>query len=708
MSSAQADTPVPTMRSLILGGLGEEADVWLFVFKTLLAYYITGWLAMRFSLSQPSTAMLTTIIVANRQSGRVLAKSFYRCIGTLAGAGVALLIVSLFPQERVLYLVALSLWIGACAGGATLYRNFTSYAFVLSGYTAAIVAVPVIDKPLGAFDSAVMRVSEVLLGVLVSGVVSDTVFISRLRDVLRRSAGEQFAHFTGFVRRSISGKIAPDAIEKAHLRFVHDAVQLEDLRSLVIFEDPEARARSRHLLLFNQEFMDASTSFESLRRLINRLQRGGHDAPAQALMELYAPIGTALDVPVKVPDAAGVVLPRLVAARQTMDARAPMLRGRLALDSDLSDFHTGATLLRRFADELHAYVRIAASLQAPRAVLGSAERVRFTRGNDFLGAGLVTLRTTLTMLALGAFWIASAWPAGSSAMLFAGIFAGVYASAANPTLAIKSMLIGWTAGLFAGFVCVFFVLTRMDGYTLLVAGSAPFLMVGVAMMMWPSLSSVGSGYAMGFSYILSLKNPMVFDPVQFMNNSIAQTVGFAAAAVAFIVVPSVIGSRWWRRRQLEHLRRQVALAAEAPLKGLRHRFESVNHDLFSQVVAHTEPGSDDSRALIAWALAVHETGRALIELRNDMAGRQPPTEVSRSINFAIGTLARFYEHPDAAGCLLARDAVAKAIIAARQNAIAGPLLDHLQVIRLALEDGESLLVAYMPAAPITPENADAS
>jgi len=89
-----------------------------------------------------------------------------------------------------------------------------------------------------------------------------------------------------------------------------------------------------------------------------------------------------------------------------------------------------------------------------------------------------------------------------------------------------------------------------------------------------------------------------------------------------------------------------------------------------------------------------------------MAGRQPPTEVSRSINFAIGTLARFYEHPDAAGCLLARDAVAKAIIAARQNAIS--LLDHLHVIRLALEDGESLLVAYMSAAPITPENANAS
>jgi hypothetical protein len=134
----------------------------------------------------------------------------------------------------------------------------------------------------------------------------------------------------------------------------------------------------------------------------------------------------------------------------------------------------------------------------------------------------------------------------------------------------------------------------------------------------------------------------------------------------------------------------------------------VNHDLFSQIVARTESGSDDSRALMAWALAVHETGRALIELRNHMAGRQPPTEVSGSINFAIGALARFYGHPDAAGYLLARDAVAKTIISARQNATAGPLLDHLHVIRLALEDGESLLVAYVPAAPIALESANAS
>jgi uncharacterized membrane protein YccC len=703
----EADTQPPTRRRLLVGSLGDEAAVWLFVLKTLLAYYLAGWLAMRFSLPQPSTAMLTTIIVANRQSGMVLAKSFYRGIGTLVGAGVAILIVGLFPQQRVLFLLALSLWIGLCVGGATLYRNFTFYGFVLAGYTGAIVAVPVIDRAPDVFDSAIARVSEVLLGVLVSGVVNDAVFPSRIRDALHRSARAQFAHFIGLVRRSTSGRIARDSIEKAHLRFVRDAVELENLRSVVIFEDAEARARSRHLLLFNQKFMVASSTFQSLHQLVNRLESGGHDAPARALIELYALIGTALDLPHEAGHGATVALPRLAAARQTMDARVPTLRARLAVESGLTDFDTGATLLRHFADELHDYIRSAASMQAPRLMSGSGERTRFTRGNDFLGAAFATLRSILIMLALGTFWIASAWPVGLSAMLIASIMAGLFASSANPALAIRPMLVGWTAGLLAAFVCVFFVLARMDGYGLLVAGSAPFLIVGVAMMMWPSMTDLGVGYSMGFSYILAVKNPMVFDPVHFMNDSIAQTVGLAIAAIAFLVVPSAAGCRWLRHRQVDRLRRQVALAAEAPLAGLRHRFECANRDLFSQIVAQTEPGRD-SRALVAWALAVHETGRAIIELRNDMAVRRAPAELSVSITFALGALGRFFGHPDGAGYLVARDAVAKAIVAARESAIGGPLLDHLHLIRLALLDGKSVLADYMPPVSIAGESAHAS
>ncbi len=180
MSENPATIAAPNMRTVVIDTLRDETGVWLFVFKTLLAYDLTGWLAMRFSLPQPSTAMLTVIIVANRQTGMVLAKSFYRAVGTLAGAAAAFLIVALFPQQRELFLLALSLWIGLCAGGATLYRNFKSYAFVLGGYTAAIISLPVINHP------------EYNLLMMIYGTESGTMLPSELAE----AAGEKSANIT--------------------------------------------------------------------------------------------------------------------------------------------------------------------------------------------------------------------------------------------------------------------------------------------------------------------------------------------------------------------------------------------------------------------------------------------------------------------------------------------------------------------------------
>jgi len=697
MSVTEVQAATPNTRDVFVATLREETTTWLFVAKSLLAFYITGWLAMRLALPQPSTAMLTTIIVANRQTGMVLAKSFYRAVGTLAGALAGFLIVAFFPQQRVLFLSALSLWVGACAGGATLYRNFKSYAFVLAGYTAAIVALPVINNPVEVFNSTIWRLSEVLLGIAVSAAVSDVVFPSRIRDDLRRLCRAQFANFIDFVQRAMCGKVARADLENAHLRFVRDAVTVEDLRSSVVFEDPEARARSGHMLLLNQRFMAASTTLQTLHHLINRLKRRGHEAAANALIELYRPLADALDAPIEAGAAARVLLPRLDDARRAIGARKSALRAAMASAYDMLDFDTGATLVDRFVDELYAYAETASALQAPRLFGSAAERVRFERGNDYLGSSLAMLRTSLVMGALSLFWIVSAWPSGASAMLLATVFAGLFAAAPNPTQWVRHTSLGFVLGTCASFICQFLVLPLMDGFGLLVAGTAPFLMIGMAMMAWPLTARAGVGYCMGFTLTLAVRNEMNYDVVFFWNDMLAQFAGLAAAGVAFVFVPPAIGSLWLRRRQLEQLRRQVRFAAAAPLPGLRARFESVNHDLFGQIVAQTERGSQASRSLVAWTLSVNEVGRTLIELRNDMAGRPMPEDAHEAIARSIEAIAQLYEAPDAASYASARDALAATMAMIEGDEAMSPLLNHLHVLRLAMLDEQSVLAAYMQA-----------
>ncbi|EJL50722.1 putative membrane protein [Rhizobium sp. CF122] len=101
-----------------------------------LAFYAAFWL----QLDNPFWAGASAAIVCQPQLGASLRKGWFRMLGTLVGAVVSVVLIACFPQERVLFLVALALWAAACAFVATLLRNFASYAASLAGCTAAIIA----------------------------------------------------------------------------------------------------------------------------------------------------------------------------------------------------------------------------------------------------------------------------------------------------------------------------------------------------------------------------------------------------------------------------------------------------------------------------------------------------------------------------------------------------------------------------------------
>ena len=197
---------------------------------------------------------------------------------------------------------------------------------------------------------------------------------------------------------------------------------------------------------------------------------------------------------------------------------------------------------------------------------------------------------------------------------------------------------------------------------------------------------------------------MVYAPERFFNDAIASLFGLMMSGAAFMVIPTVIGTAWMRRRQLAQLRRQVVFAATAPMEGILYTFESVNRDLYHQIVQFTQQGSAESRDLLSWALAVHDCGRAIIELRQDMAHAELPPPLVDAMQRVLDGMARLYDAPDKARWQQADAAVDHAITLTSQTlpqarASCQPALGHLLQLRIALRDDESALAPYIVKVP---------
>ncbi|MGH8444430.1 MAG: FUSC family protein, partial [Solimonas sp.] len=314
-TTAAAATPTADWRATLRAVFRVEPaqwQFWLFVARTLFAGFAALWLSMRFGLDKPSTAMLTVFIVAQPQSGFVLAKSAYRAAGTLVGCAATLVLVALFSQYRELFLGSVALWVGACAMGAARFRDFKAYAFVLAGYTACLIGFSAALTAGTAFDVALSRVSEVLLGVLCAGVIADVVAPQRLGPALIALVRGRYRDFARLIADTLGGGVDAARGTALHAQLAADIVRMESLRSAAFFEDADARVRNARLQQLNVDFMAALTTFHALERLLARLQRQGREPVRSALLVYAQPLRAALDHPPATAAEAAAALPPLL------------------------------------------------------------------------------------------------------------------------------------------------------------------------------------------------------------------------------------------------------------------------------------------------------------------------------------------------------------------------------------------------------------
>ncbi len=702
------------LREVVSWGKTEGIG-WIFVLKTTIAALLAMGISMRLELGQPVTAMVTVYILMHPQTGMVLTKSLYRICGTFAGALASLVLLGLFAQERVLFLGGLALWIGLCTTGAALYRNFKSYGFTLAGYTAAMICIPLIMQPTGFFDYAVNRVTEVMVGIICAGVVSEVVFPRSLGDSIIKSMEARYAQFESFVLALLSESSSPHEIDRMHLQLTGNTLGLELQRSSVLMEASEIRAYDHRLRQLNNDFMAMSTTLHSLCQLLNRLKVADAEAAA-TLTALHAPLAQAL-APAGEPTS-GAKSARQTACRldeflALLPEQTETIRHKYRDSGNTTDLDIETTLelFNRFVREMHDYMKTY-SMLADKAGPEPFDSVRFASRTDPALAILTGVRAMTVIALTAAFWIASAWPYGATAVMMAAITSALFAPAPDPALALKSGLHGVLAGFAAAFLCKFFVLTSLHGIGLLLVGMFPFLLVGPYLSLNPKLAVTGLGYSTMFCFMVSPTNKMVYDPVQFTNFGSALALGVAIGAIIFATFVPVTGG-WVKRRTARMLRGQVKIACSCKLTPLGSRFESSTRDLLQRVVAKPALQDTHDREILDWMFVVLEIGRAAIQLRQDAASIALPQTVTASVWNTLKKITRFFEHPNSCNHNIALLGVEQSIGALlsvpcqeafceKTHSGLRRMLTSFHLIRSALLDEASILaaVALQPSTTI--------
>ncbi len=532
-----------------------------------LALYAAFWL----QLDSPFWAGTSAAIVCQPQLGASLRKGWFRMLGTLVGATMSVLLTACFAQDRVLFLGALAIWAAVCAFGATLLRNFASYAASLAGYTAAIIAGDLLGTVGGidanaAFLLAVSRATEICLGIVCAGVVLAGTDLGGAR----RRVAALLAELTGGITNGLVGTLAAAGNEHRETRavqreFLRRAIALDPIVDQALGESSEVRYHSSVLRRALDGLFAALAGWYAIADHLGRLP--GNEAHRQAATLLASvPQGLRMasegDVVARAL-ATPIDLHRIcvTAARRAASLRAgtpslELLAGRTTL------------AFAGMADVLNGLALLVGVPARPTPRRGS---YRF-RVPDWLPALVGAGRTLITVGGIALFWMVTGWPGGALAMTFAAIVELLLAPRADETYGAAMLFtIGAILDLILTAIVAFAVLPglRTSGFVVfsLVIGAC-LVPIGALLKHARQPWQVGlfTAMTMGFVPILQPTNPEIYNPELFYNIGLPIVVGMAGAALSFRLVPPLSPAFRVRRLLALTLRDLRRLAKGRPRK----------------------------------------------------------------------------------------------------------------------------------------------
>ncbi|MDE4041414.1 FUSC family protein [Acinetobacter pittii] len=507
----------------------------IFALKTFIAGMLALFVSFELDLINPMWSIGTVLIIANPYSGMVSSKCVYRVVGTIGGAVIALTLTPHLINTPWIFTVVLSLWVGFALYVSLLDRTPRSYAFMLAGYSTAMIvfnAITYIDQ-YNIFDIALARVIEISIGVISSAVVSATILPMHIGSAIKQRVIKTLKDTENLFANLLNTDSQQNNTQLL-AAITRDTTDIHALAVHLSYEKGELHGMTKPLQEMLHQISMVVANLVALSERIKQLQELRFiETHAEKLQQLSAHVVQFLEQKDLIIDENILQLP----------------------DEFESDF---ASLME--SASTHQQVLVAAMKMDVRHFISNVLAVkvlwqRIQQGNKEIPDNITPMTTKypslhrdhgvairggisavlITFIVTGV-WIVSGWKAGFMMAQMGAVTACILTALDNPVPVLRIFIWGSIASAVLVFVYAFGIFPHVTTFWELGLVLLPMFLFAVSMMANQMLMPVGMVLGINTMMGLNLHNAYSMDAVSYLDSSFAMILGVLVSLIVIDVV----------------------------------------------------------------------------------------------------------------------------------------------------------------------------
>lgn len=580
---------------------------WRFALRNSFAMCMALALAYELNLEQPYWALTSAAVVSFPTVGGAISKSIARVIGSLTGASAALLLAGNALNEPWLFTLAMSGWLGLCTWASNQFHDNSAYAFQLAGYTAALIAFPMVNasEALSLWDLAQARVAEVIIGILCSDIMllilpgnSDAhVLLNTLKNMHLR-----LLEHAGLLWQTETS----DRHRTAHQNIISQILTMNLLRVQAFWTHSRLRQHNSLINHLLHQQLRLTSSISGIRRLLVNWPQPPHHITQQLETLLHNLAKTSVS--------------KYIIARQLATLK----------PANINDYHQLAFWhrLRSFCWQYIDSYRWIGHLENTLPINHipppkGPPLARFIDNTEALWNGL---RTFITILIIAAFSISTCWDDADGALTLAAISCALFSTIPSPQNSLKLLMKVLLILSVLIFIVKFGFMVQINAlWQFLIVFLLPFtITLQLIRVQEAKLAGLTRQILVFMGSFLAVNNLPDFNFVAYLNEDLSKALGVALAWLAFAVLQPGSDIRKGRRHIRVLRRGFMDQLSQHPALN-EQQFESLVYQHISQL----SNSKDESirRWLLRWGVVLLNCSHVVWHLRDWQAGTVPLEKV---------------------------------------------------------------------------------